>query len=163
MSTKICPNCNAEVASVANLCKHCFHDFHTPVVKKKSPWWTLLFLACGTAIVSAMAFGYMADQKKVFNITIDQETQSIVFTTRYADRTEAERVYFKDISSIEYKMNARPRPFEVDVVTVRGDRFVYQQSSDPIEFEARQLSEITGKPYLTKDEYIAPDVLKKKQ
>ena len=45
MNTKICPNCNAEVPGVAHLCKHCFHDFHVVMPKRKSPLFTLLFLA----------------------------------------------------------------------------------------------------------------------
>ena len=59
MSTKICPNCNAEVPGVAHLCKHCFHDLHVVVPKRKSPLFPILFFAVGSALVSAMAYGYM--------------------------------------------------------------------------------------------------------
>jgi ribosomal protein L40E len=160
VTTKYCPNCNAEVPSVANLCKHCFHDFNVVPPKKKSPLWTLLFLANGCAIVSALAFGYMHDQNKTFKISVDQETKSIVFTTTYADHTEADRVYFKDIATIDYVKNTQPRPFEIDVVTVKGDRYVYQQSSDPLDFQAHQLSELLDKPVSTKDTVEMPTIKK---
>ena len=152
MSTKICPNCNAEVPSVAHLCKHCFHDFHQVVPKKKSPLFTVLFLAVGTALVSAGVYGYVHTQNRTSKISVDQETQSIVFTTTYADHTEADRVYFKDVSMVEYVKNTSPRPFEVAVVTTKGARYVYQQADEPIEFQATQLADVIKRPVVTKDE-----------
>lgn len=162
MSTKICPNCNAEVPSVANLCKHCFHDFNVIPPKKKSPLFTLLFLAVGTAIVSAGAYSYVYNQHKTFKISVDQETRSIVFTTKYADHIESDRVDWKDVATIEYIKNAQPRPFEVAIVTAKGERYVYQQSSDPLDYQARQLGEMLDKPVAEKDNYEAPAVLQKK-
>ncbi len=161
MNTKYCPNCNAEVPSVANLCKHCFHDFNLTVPRKKSPLFTLLFLAVGTALVSAMAYGYIYNQNKTYKISLDQETQSIVFTTRYADRTEADRVYFKDVSAVEYVKNAQPRPFEVGVVTVKGIRYVYEQGDDPLEYQAQQLADLVKRPLTIKDQYEAPATIRK--
>ena len=152
MSTKICPNCNAEVPNVAHLCKHCFHDFHVVVPKKKSPLFTILFLAVGTALVSAGVYGYIHGQNRTFKISLDQETESIVFTTRYTDRTEADRVFWKDVSMVEYVKNTSPRPFEVAVVTLKGSRYVYQQSDEPIEYQAQQLADMIKRPIVTKDE-----------
>ena len=151
MSTKVCPNCGAEVPQVANLCKHCFHDFKAVVAKRKSPLYSILLLALGCAIVSAIAFGYMQEQSKTFKISVDKETESIVFTTRYATRTEADRVLFKDVASIEYVRNTRPRPFEVAILTTKGDRYVYKQGDDPLDFEAKQLAELTGRPFVERD------------
>jgi len=161
VNTKICPNCNADVPGVANLCKHCFHDFNMVIVKQKSPLFTILFLLLGMSIVSAIAFGYMHGAHKSSRISVDEETKSIVFTTKYADRTEADRIYFKDITTIEYVKNARPRPFEVAVVTTKGDRYVYKQSVDPLDYQALQLSEVIGKPISEKDNYEAPAVIRK--
>jgi hypothetical protein len=163
LSTKNCPNCGAEVPSVANLCKHCFHDFHMVVPKRKSPLFPILLFAVGTAIVTALTYGYVHGQQRTFKISVDTETESIVFTTRYADRTEADRVYFKDISAVEYVMNARPRPFEIAIVTTGGDRFVYQQADEPLDFAATQLGELLEKPVVRKDEVDAPNTIKKKQ
>lgn len=163
MSTKICPNCGAEVPSVANLCKHCFHDFNVVVPPKKSPLFTVLFLAFGMAIVSAIVFGYVKGQHRTYNISVDQETQSIVFTTKYADRTEAERVFFKDVATVEYVTNTYPMPFEVAILTNDGERHVYQRSVDPLDFQARQLGEYLSKPVVTRSEYEAPGVLKQSQ
>lgn len=151
MSTKVCPNCEAEVPQVANLCKQCFHDFKAVVAKRKSPLFSVLLLALGCAIASAVAFGYMQEQSKTFKISIDKETQSIVFTTRYAKRTEADRVLFKEVASIEYVRNTRPRPFEVAILTAKGDRYVYKQDDDPLDYEAKQLADLTGRPFVERD------------
>lgn len=146
MSTKICPNCNAEVPSVAHLCKHCFHDFHVVVPKAKSPLFPILLFAVGSALVSAAAYGYIHNQNKAYNISIDQETQSMVFTTVYADRTVADRVYWADIRTIEYVKNASPRPYEVAVITKDGRRFIYQQGDDMLDFIAEDLSRKLDRP-----------------
>lgn len=161
MSTKICPNCNAEVPSVAHLCKHCFHDFHVVMPKRKSPLFPVLLFAAGSAIVAAIAYGYMHDANRTYNISLDQETESIVFTTVYSDRTEADRVYFKDISTIEYVKNTSPRNFEVAVLTTKGERFIYMQSDEPLEYQGSQLADGLKKPMITRDESGAPDVANK--
>lgn len=163
MSTKICPNCNAEVPSVANLCKHCFHDFNTIPPKKKSPWFTLLVLAASTAIVAAMAFSYIHSQSRTFKISVNKETEQIVFVTKYADKTESDTVPFREVSAIEYVQNARPRPFEIAILTTHGDRHVFQQADEQLDVQARQLGEFLDKPVVTKDLYEAPDVLQKKE
>lgn len=161
MSTKICPNCNAEVPSVANLCKHCFHDFNVVVPKRKSPLFPALLFAAGSAIVAAIAYGYMHDANRTYNISLDEETESLVFTTVFADRTEADRVYFKDVTTIEYVKNTTPRAFEVAVVTARGERFVYMQSDDPLEYQGNQLADKLKKPLIQRDESGAPNVANK--
>lgn len=162
MSTKICPNCGAEVPSAANLCKHCFHDFNVVIPPRKSPLFTVLFLLFGMAIVSAAVFGFVKGQHRTYNISVDQETQSIVFTTKYADHTEAERVYFTDVASVEYVTNTYPMPFEVAIVTNKGARHVYQRSVDPLDFQASQLGEYLNKPVVTRSDYEAPGVLQQK-
>ncbi len=161
MSTKICPNCNAEVPSVAHLCKHCFHDFHVPQPKRKSPLFPILFFAVGSALVSALAYGYIHGQNKTYNISLDQETESIVFTTVYTDRTEAERVYWKDVSTVEYVKNTSPRPFEVAVVTTKGVRHIYMQGDDPLDYQAQQLADGIKRPVVVRDESGAPDIASK--
>ena len=162
MSTKVCPNCTAEVPSVANLCKHCFHDFNVVILKKKSPLFTVLFLAVGTAIVSAMAFGYIHGQNKTFTISVDLETESIVYTTKYVGGVEADRIKFKEVAAVEYVKNAQPRPFEIAFLTSSGKRYIYQQDSDPLDYKARQFAELIDAPYVEKDEYEAPAVLQRK-
>lgn len=147
---------------MANLCKHCFHDFHMVVAKRKSPLFTILLLAVGTAIVTALTYGYVNSAQHTTRISLDQETESIVFTTKYADRTEAERVYWKDVSNIEYIANARPRPFEIAVVTTKGERFVYQQANEPLDVQADKLGKAIGRPVVSKDNYEKPSVLQDK-
>lgn len=163
MSTKVCPNCGAEVPSVANLCKHCFHDFNMVVPKRKSPWFTLLVLAASTAIVAALAFSYIHSQSRTFKISVNKETEQIVFVTKYADHTESDTVPFKDVSAVEYVMNAHPRPFEIAILTTRGDRYVYQQGDDQLDLAAQKLGEFLGKPVVTRDQYDHPAGIEKKE
>lgn len=151
MSTKVCPNCGVDVPTVANLCKQCMHDFNVVVERRRSPLFPIVLLALACAIVSAGGYAYMAEQNKTFKVSVDRETESIVFTTRYATRTEAERVYFKDVANIEYVANATPRPFEIAVITTKGDRFVYSQSDDPIDYPAKQLADMVGRPVTQRD------------
>lgn len=146
MSHKICPNCNAEVPSVANLCKHCFHDFHTVVAKRSSPLWPVLFLAFGSGVVSAMAYQSMHADSRTSRVAIDGETERIVFTDVYSDGPVSQQVFFKDIESVEYKMDGSPRPFEVAVITSAGDRFVMSQADEPLDFKARQVADMLDKP-----------------
>jgi ribosomal protein L40E len=152
LSTKICPNCNAEVTNVANLCKHCFYDFNTPPSKKKSPLWPMIFLLFGTSMVAAMAVAYQKDAGQSSRVTIDQETESIVFTTTWADRTEAERIEYKEIASIELNRNATPMRYQIDVLTVKGERYLFSQSNSPLDMEAQKLSETTKRPLVVKDD-----------
>lgn len=159
---KNCPNCGNDVPDVANLCKHCFHDFHMVVVKRKSPLFPFLLFAIGAAIAVAGAYSYRQGMNRTYRISVDNETKSMVFTTKTATETNVDRVYFKDVADVEYVLNARPRPFEVAVVTVSGERFVYQQAEEPLDIVAMQLSEVIGKPVVRKDQYDTPSVIKKK-
>jgi ribosomal protein L40E len=151
VSTKLCPNCNADVPAIANLCKHCFHDFHRVEPRKKSPLWTLLFLALGTSLVSAMAFAHIYAQQKVMNISIDRETASIVFTTKYPDRTDAERVKWSDVSSVEYLLHGEGKLYQVWVVTTGSKRYLYSESDDMLTIEAHRLAETIGRPLVERD------------
>lgn len=160
---KNCPNCGAEVPEIANLCKHCFHDFNVVIPKRKSPLLTIVTLAASTAIVAAFAFQYIHAQSKTTQVQVNKETGQITFITKYADHTESDMVAFKDVSAVEYVMNARPRPFEVALLTTRGERHVYQQGDDPLDFQARQLGEFLDKPVINRDHYEAPAVMNKKE
>jgi ribosomal protein L40E len=152
MNTKICPNCGAEVPTIANLCKHCFFDFNLPPPKRQSPLWPILFLAFGTSMVAAASYAYQHTTGASRRVTVDEETESIVFTITYADRTEAERIRFKEISSIELDRNASPMHYEIEVISTGGERFVFAQSNSPLEMEAQKLAETTGRPLVVKDD-----------
>ncbi len=151
MSTKICPNCNAEVPAIANLCKHCFHDFHVVPPPKKSPFWTLLFLALGTSFVAAMVFAHIYGQQKVMTNVVDKETKSIVFTTKTPDDVTSERVYWKDVSAIEYLTQTRPLSQQLWVVRTDSKRFLYSESNENLTIDAHRLSETVGKPLIERD------------
>ena len=75
--------------------------------------------AVTTDAIRAGAFAWQHSAGASLRVTVDEETESIVFTTTYADRTEADRVPFKDISSIELNRNASPLRNEIEVISTR--------------------------------------------
>jgi hypothetical protein len=158
VSFKTCPSCNAEVPDVANLCKHCFHDFSVVVRKPKSALWPVLLLAFGSAIVSAAAFGYMHSANRTVRAAIDGETQRIVFATTTSSGAKAEQVLFKDIASVNYFKDGKPRPYEVAAVGTNGERYTLRQADDPIEGEARIWAAALEKPLIGVEE-VAPTVI----
>lgn len=151
MNTKICPNCNAEVPEVANLCKHCFHDFNLPPPKKNSPFWPVLIGAFSVAVFAALIYGYAAQQMSKTEIFLDPETESLVVTTIAWDKSiSAERIRFKEISSIELNRNASPMHYQIDVITVKGEHYVYAQSNAPLETDAQRLADTSKRPLVIK-------------
>jgi ribosomal protein L40E len=153
MNMKICPNCNAEVPDVANLCKHCFHDFNLPPPKKNSPFWSLLIGAFGTALFGAILYTVVPSRVMVSNVTLDPETESFIFTTTYSDkRISAERVRFKDISAIELNRNASPKHYQIDLITIAGKHHTYAQSDTPLEGDAQRLADTSKRPLVIKDD-----------
>lgn len=151
METKICPNCGAEVVSIANLCKHCFHDFTVKPVVRKSPVFPLLLLALATSLVAAGVYSWQASLIHVSRIVVDNETQTIVFATAYPGKIDADRVKFADVASIEYLKHATKFPYQIDVVTRSGERFVYDQSDRQLDYAVASLEKTLNLRAVTKD------------
>lgn len=167
VSTKICPNCTAEVPAVANLCKQCFHDFHTVQPKKRSSVegliWTLLVMAFASSLVAILAFSHRASLYQTSDVTVDEETKSVVFVTTTTSGPQTNRIKFEDISAIESVTNASPYPFEIAVLTVNGKRYIYAQGSEPLTIKGQDLADMTGKPVIERNEYAGGDAIKKNE
>lgn len=110
-----------------------------------------------------MAYGYMHGAGQSSRVTQDAETESIVFTTTYADRTDVKRIHYKEISSIELDRNASPLHYQITVIDSHNERYTFAQSNAPLEVEASKLAESTGRPLVVKDDSPAGALKKDRQ
>jgi hypothetical protein len=150
VSTKTCPNCENAVPAVANLCKHCAHDFNTPVVQPRSPWIPLGALALGTGLVAVWAFSTMRDAHKGSTVFLDEETKRVVVIETYPDRREATQVPFEDVAGLEYVKNGTPHPFEFALVSKNDERFVVSAGEASLDPKVKQYEQALGKTAVVK-------------
>ena len=145
MATKDCPSCGAMVPTAAARCKHCFHDF-TEAPPKKTGITGFLGLVAAMAVVAGLVFYYVQGRAAAERIVIDEETSSIVFTKKYADRTETNRVMFADVAKIEVVMGGE-YTWEVVAVTLNGERHTLNVSEDKsLQGYAEHVSSVMEKP-----------------
>ncbi len=132
MSKKTCPSCGAEVPTAASRCKHCFHEFGSDDVPKKSSG---LILLVGTIVamlcVGAAAMWFVVNHQAVKrNVVIDQETASVVWTRTSSQGTETERLPFQDIKELEFVIGGKRATWEVYAVKLDGDKKLLHQSDE---------------------------------
>ena len=128
MSTKTCPSCQAEVPSAAGRCKECFHDFTEVQTTKSGPMVLLAALAAMAVIGGGAA--YMIAQKPLDQrILVDEETQSVVWTTTYRSGPETIRVKWADILKLEH-VTSSAGTHEIVAVSLGGDRHVIESSDE---------------------------------
>ena len=152
VATKACPNCSADVPTVAKRCKDCFHDFQ--VDRPKTPRWAapmaLLTAVAGMVAVALMTLGWIVSQPQDQHIQVDQDSNTITWTRTYVSGTKTEQLKFKDIQRIEYTLHATGGS-EVVAVTNDGSRRLIQESSAALQSEAETYAEIVGRDLVTVD------------
>lgn len=147
MSTKDCPSCGAVVPASATRCKECFHDFTEepePAGFGSGPLLLLGTLA-GMALVGGVTFWWIASQPVDGRILVDEATQSVIWTNKYRNRVETDRLAFGDIIKLEYVLRATGG-FEIVAVTVDGDRRIIEEDTRPLRTEANQYAQLMDKP-----------------
>lgn len=148
-ATKDCPSCGAIVPSAADRCKDCFYDF-TETPKRNNGPLLLLGALAAVAVLGALLFWQVSSMPTAKNILVDAETRSVVFTTKYADRVETDRLPWDQIASLEYVNNGSS--FEVVAVTLSGDRWTIMESENrPIAGDAEHYAQMMDKPLTKKD------------
>ena len=153
MATKTCPSCSEEVPLAAPRCKHCFHDFTEAAPKKGRGIVGLLGLIAAMAVIGGIVLFGINERAGQEMIVIDEETSSIVFTTKFADHTETERVRFDEVSNVEVVMGGSTATWEVAVVTVDGSRRVVNLSDDKsLKGYAEHIAAVMDKPLVEKSE-----------
>ena len=149
MSTKTCPSCGADVPEAAPRCKHCFHDFTEVAPRSSSGLMGLLGLIAAMAVVGAIFFYLMRENQASEHIVVDKETTSIIFTTKYADRTETDRISFNDVAKVEMIVGGDIATFEVYVVTLSGESHMVNQSKEKtLRGYAERIASVMDKPYI---------------
>lgn len=128
MSTKTCPSCDAEVPLAATRCKECFHDFTETPPKKAGPL-VLLGAIAAMMVIGAVTFYVIGLRPLDQRILVDQETESIVWTTTYRSGVETDRVYWKDVIKLEH-VTSSAGTHEIVAVTVDGDRRTVEVSDE---------------------------------
>ena len=147
MSTKTCPSCHEDVPVAAPRCKHCFHDFSEEPPKKSSGLVGLLGLLAAMAVIGAATFWFVSNRSGQENIVVDESTSSIVFTTKYSDRMETERVGFDEVATVELVMGGSEATWVVNVVTNDGDRKAIKLSDDSsLKGYAEHIAAVMDKP-----------------
>jgi ribosomal protein L40E len=147
VDTKTCPSCNADVPVEAARCKHCFHDFAEVQPKKSNPMVALLAFILLLCVVGGGTFYFIGQRSASERTVVDPETQSIVFTKKFADHMETDRVPFSDIAKIEHIFGGPHANFEVVAIGTDGTRYTIKESNDTtLAGYAEQMASIMKKP-----------------
>ena len=146
METKTCPSCGTEVPVVASRCKTCFHDFDEPA---KSTNWAgpiaLLVSLAAMMVVAVVTLLWIVSQPQEQKILVDEGSQSIIWTATYVTGPSTDRLEFKDISRLEYVAHASGG-YEIAAVTHDGGRKIIQESTSPINGEAKKYAAMMDRP-----------------
>ena len=151
MSTKTCPSCGADVPQAATRCKECFHDFSAEG-QKSFNWIGPLFVLGIVAVMTLLLGGVLAFvfvQPLEEHVLVDDETDSIIWTTKYRTGVTTDRLPFDQVASIEHAGHGAT--FTVTAVTTTGDRKVVTESTQPLDAEARGWAKLMGKPLVEPD------------
>lgn len=147
MSTKSCPSCLEDVPAAAPRCKHCFHDFSEAPPRKSNGLVGLLGLLAAMAVIGAGTFWFVSNRSAQENIVVDESTASIVFTMKYSDRMETERIGFDEVAQVELVMGGGEATWVVNVVTNDGERKAIKLSDDSsLKGYAEHIAAVMDKP-----------------
>lgn len=105
-------------------------------------------LAVILALMGVIGAGvlYYASNMAQEHIVVDAETKSIVFTKKFADRVETDRLPFDQVGQVVYVIGGSPDTYMVDVVLLDGSRRTIMSSDDsPQSGYADHVAAIMGK------------------
>lgn len=132
MSKKTCPSCGEMVPTAAMRCKHCFHEFATDEpVKKTSGILLLLGTVAAMVCVGAGVMYYVVNHQAVKrNVSIDQESQSVVWTRTSSQGIETDRLPFAEIKELEFVVGGKRSTWEVYAVQLDGEKKLLHSSDE---------------------------------
>jgi hypothetical protein len=147
MASKECPSCGAQVPAAAARCKECFHEFGEESVTQQ--WWMGPIIALGSvaliAVGSTAILMYVLSQPVEVRSIVDEETHSVVWTTKYRTSVETDRVKFDDVARVEH--TGEGGKFQLVAVTTSGERKIITEATHNLDSEGRKYAEMMGKPY----------------
>lgn len=146
MSARECPSCGAQVPASATRCKECFHDLEAD--KSSVPWMGPLIVlgsVASMAVAAATVLWYVNAQPIEVRTIVDEETRSVVWTTKYRSSIETDRVMFDQVAKVEH--TGTGGTFQVVAVTTDGQRKVISEADHNLDSEGRKYAEMMAKPY----------------
>jgi len=147
MATKSCPSCGEEVPVVAARCKSCFFDFNEEPEAESSGMLGMLGLLAIMAVIGMGVFWYINTQFAAERVVVEESTQTIIITRTSAEKIEATRVPFSDVTRIEYVLGGDTALYEIVAVGANGDRHVVQASDDKtLDVQAEVVARTMEKP-----------------
>lgn len=157
---KECPACGVEVPASATRCKECFHDFTEqgprPLAMFVGPLIVLGALA-SLAVVGAAILLFVYSQPIEERILVDEDTRSIIWTTKYRTGVETDRIMFDQVVKVEH--SGHGGIFQVVAITTDGEHKVIQEGKQPLASEGRHYAKLMEKPF----EDVDPAAVKKKK
>jgi hypothetical protein len=151
VSTKTCPSCGADVPQAATRCKECFHDFVGDAPKSFN-WLGPLFVLGIVAFMTLLGGGVLAFvfvQPLEEHVLVDDETRSIIWTTKYRTGITTDRLGFDEVASVE--LLGHGATFTITAITTTGERKVITESEESLDGEARIYAKIMDKPLIEPD------------
>lgn len=148
MSYKICPSCGSEVPEAATRCKQCFHDFSEPPserAKRTGPLAVLASVAAMT-VVGALILLFVVGRPVEERVLVDEDTRSVVWTRKFRNTIETDRLMFDEIAKLEY-VHTADGGFEIAAVATDGSRHVIQEDREKdLRSEATAYARLMDKP-----------------
>lgn len=142
---KECPSCGTMVPASADRCKECFHDFNEAPARSAGGPIFLLGSVAAMAVVAAGVLWYVTGNPIEEKILVDEETHSVIWTRRYRSGVETERLKWTDVAKLEYVVLASGS-FEIAAVGLTGERYIIQESPNPLKTEADHYAQMMEKP-----------------
>ena len=151
MKTKECPSCGSSAPKSALRCKECFHDFSQDAKRSSGGPIFLLAALAAMAVVGAGVLWFVTSSPVEERILVDEGTQSVVWTRRFNEGVQTERLRFEDISELQYVISAGGG-YEVVAVASNGQRYVIHEGPQPLKSEADQYAEMMDRPLSVVDQ-----------
>jgi hypothetical protein len=148
MSYKVCPSCGSEVPEAATRCKQCFHDFSEVPARRARKTGPLAVLAsvAAMAIVGSLVLFFVVNRPIEERVLVDEDTRSVVWTRKFRNTIETDRLMFDEITKLEY-VRTSDGGFEVAAIDTEGTRHVIQESPEQdLRSEATAYARLMDKP-----------------
>ncbi len=148
---KTCPSCGAIVPEAAPRCKECFEDLNR--APKGAQGKVVLYLVMGAimAVIAALVVAFLATRPLEQHILVDEDTRSIVWTTKYRTGLDTKRLAFDQINKLEHVIQQGGN-FEIRAVDLGGERHIVMAGPRSLAGETGHYADIMKKPYEEIDE-----------
>ncbi len=145
-----CPSCGALVPEAATRCKDCFADLTATKKKSNTTLVALLGMFALMAIIGAGVLYYGATLPLEERILVDEDTRSIIWTTKYRSGIETKRLSWDQVQRLESGTGSAGG-FEVVAIDLSGNRHTVMRGEVPLAGEASSYASLMNKPFTDLD------------